>query len=160
MVFKWWQIILFSLLPLALVFAGVIGGSFHGVDSAKESFPTAAPQPTSGPGTVVASAPAGTPGAGGGTTLAITAKNLSFNPRSLTAPANSKVTVVLDNQDASVQHNFAVYKTKAATDKIFVGDLSTGPVKQTYTFTAPAAGTYYFRCDVHPDQMNGSFIVK
>ena len=28
------------------------------------------------------------------------------------------------------------------------------------TFTTPGAGTYYFHCDFHPDQMNGTFTVK
>jgi hypothetical protein len=40
---KPWQIFIFSLLPLALVFAGVIIGSMHGIDSEKEEFPTTAP---------------------------------------------------------------------------------------------------------------------
>jgi hypothetical protein len=31
----------------------------------------------------------------------------------------------------------------------------------TEKFTAPSTpGTYYFHCDVHPDQMNGTFIVQ
>jgi len=30
----------------------------------------------------------------------------------------------------------------------------------TYTFTAPSTpGTYFFRCDVHPETMTGQFIV-
>ena len=41
------------------------------------------------------------------------------------------------------------------------GDTITGPATTTYTFTAPdEAGTYYFRCDVHPEQMNGDFVVQ
>ena len=59
-------------------------------------------------------------------------------------------------------HNFAVYKNSKAlsADKIFVGDLFAGPATKTLTFTAPGAGSYYFRCDVHPDTMNGTFSVK
>ena len=38
--FKAWQIFLFSLIPLAIVFAGVISGAFRGVDSAREPTPT------------------------------------------------------------------------------------------------------------------------
>ena len=45
MVFKAWHLLLFALVPLALVFAGVISGAFRGVDSEPEVFPTAAPTP-------------------------------------------------------------------------------------------------------------------
>jgi len=156
-VFRSVQIFLFSLIPLALVFIGVVGGSIHGQDSKKEVFPTAAAAPTSappGPGTP-------TNGAGGaGGALQITASNLMFNPRTLTARANSSVTVRMNNQDAGVLHNFAVYRNSQARDKIFAGDFSTGPEAKDYTFTAPAAGSYFFRCDVHPDTMSGTLRVQ
>ncbi len=158
MVFKTWQIILFSLIPLALVFAGVIGGSFHGVDSAKEPTPTAAPQ------VVTTQAPT-TPQAGGSpatgaTTLDLTATNLLYDKRSLTVAANASVVIQFSNRDSGVQHNFSVYKDRTAAQSFFKGDLTTGPTVKQYTFTAPAAGTYYFRCDVHPDTMNGTFTVR
>ena len=44
--FKTWQIFVFSLIPLALVFAGVFIGSIHGSDSELEVFPTPAPAAT------------------------------------------------------------------------------------------------------------------
>ena len=49
--FRSWQIFVFSLVPLALIFAGVIGGSMHGTDSEKEKFPTpvATPRSTAAP---------------------------------------------------------------------------------------------------------------
>lgn len=139
-------------MPLALVFAGVIIGSMHGVDSEKEVFPTPAPRATTAPlaaGTTVS-----------GTVLQIAARNLLFDKRALTAAAAAPVTISFDNQDASVLHNVTVYTDNRATTKIFGGDLITGPSKTDYKFTAPAAGTYYFRCDVHPDTMNGSFTVR
>jgi plastocyanin len=34
----------------------------------------------------------------------------------------------------------------------------TGRKTIDYTFTSPGPGTYYFRCDAHPD-MNGTFYV-
>ena len=37
--FRAWQIFIFSLVPLTLIFLGVIGASFHGKDSHKETFP-------------------------------------------------------------------------------------------------------------------------
>ena len=45
-VFKTWQIFAFSLLPLALIFAGVVIASMRGADSEPEPVPTPAPQST------------------------------------------------------------------------------------------------------------------
>jgi plastocyanin len=102
--------------------------------------------------------------AGGPTELTVVAKNLAFDKRSLSAGAGGKVTVVFDNQDAGVLHNLAFYRSKSSTAQPLAdgskGNLISGPAKETLTFTAPSAGNYYFHCDVHPDTMNGSFVVK
>ncbi len=64
------------------------------------------------------------------------------------------------NNDVNIPHNFALYTDSKATTPIFVGNLVSGPVTVTYTFTAPATpGHYFFRCDVHPETMTGTFIV-
>ena len=55
--FKTWQIFVFSLVPLALVFAGVIIGSYHGSDSSLEVFPTPAPASASSSGGGASSGP-------------------------------------------------------------------------------------------------------
>ena len=151
--FKSWQVFVFSLVPLALVFAGVIIGAHHGVDSAKEPVATAAPPS--------ATTTAPTPSAPGATVLQIAAKNVAFDKKALTATAGQPVTVQFNNEDTGVPHNFAVYTDKGASQKIFSGELVTGPATATYNFNAPSTpGTYFFRCDVHPDQMSGSFTVK
>jgi plastocyanin len=103
-------------------------------------------------------------GGGGSAALTVVAKSLSFDKRSLSAAAGSQVTVTIDNQDAGVSHNIAFYKSKASTSQPLApgakGNLLLGPAKENVTFTAPLPGNYYFQCDVHPDQMNGSFVVK
>lgn len=43
--FKAWQIFVFTLIPLALVLAGVILGSIHGSDSRPEQFQRPVPTP-------------------------------------------------------------------------------------------------------------------
>ena len=69
------------------------------------------------------------------------------------------MTMVFNNREA-VPHNVAVYRTQAATEVIYRGEVFSGPRTVTYQFTAPTAtGTYFFRCDVHPTAMAGSFIV-
>jgi hypothetical protein len=154
--FKTWQIFIFSLVPLALVFIGVIGGSFHGIDSDKEFFPTPPPAPPPAAGGSGGGAPSG-----GGGPILITASNLLWNTRTLSAPANSPVVVRLNNQDAGVLHNFSLYTNSQATGRIFVStDYVTGPGTRDYSFTTPAAGSYFFRCDVHPDAMTGTFTVR
>jgi plastocyanin len=57
--------------------------------------------------------------------------------------------------------NAAFYTNNRATQSIFVGELITGVTSATATFKAPTTGgNYYFRCDVHPDTMNGTFSVR
>jgi plastocyanin len=152
--FKSWQIFVFSLVPLALVFAGVIIGSMHGTDSELQVFPTQAPRAENG------EAPGPTP-VPGATQLHLVAENLTWSPTTLSAPAATTVQVVTDNRDAGVQHNFALYADRGYTQIIYQGELVAGPVTHTDTFDTPSTpGQYFFRCDVHPDQMTGGFTVN
>lgn len=99
--------------------------------------------------------------AGGTATVDLSAKNIAFDKSTITVPAGADVTVDFDNEDDGIPHNFAVYTDSSATDTIFSGETITGPDTTTYTFTAPSdPGTYYFRCDVHPEQMRGDFVVQ
>ncbi len=94
-------------------------------------------------------------------TIGITAKDIAFNTSTITVPADAKVTINFDNQDSGIPHNVAVYTGKNATQTIYKGETITGPKKTTYTFTAPTKpGTYFFRCDTHPGNMTGQFIVQ
>ena len=94
-------------------------------------------------------------------TVDIMAKNVAFNISTITVPAGAEVTVNFDNQDASVAHNVAFYETSAAQKPIYVGEIFKGVKTMVYNFKAPdKPGTYFFRCDVHPTQMKGQFIVK
>ena len=152
--FKTWQIFVFSLVPLALVFAGVIIGSMHGTDSELQVFPTVPPREENGdtPG------PTPVPGA---TQLQLVAESLLWDKASLTAPAATTVQLTLDNRDASVQHNFGLYADRGYTQVIFQNDPVAGPIIETLTFDTPSTpGQYFFRCDVHPDTMTGQFTVN
>jgi plastocyanin len=93
--------------------------------------------------------------------VTIVAQNITFDQSTLTANAGQEFNVTLDNQDAGVIHNIAFYTDASASTPIQVGNLLTGPDSEVVSFTAPSApGTYYFRCDVHPDTMNGAFVVQ
>ena len=116
---------------------------------------SASPQPTG-------SAPQTPTNAGGlQTRVELTAHNLAFDKRSITVPVGQQITIVFHNQDLGVLHNFSLYTNRTASEKLFVGELTTGPDTRDYVFAAPARlGNYYFRCDVHPETMNGTFVVK
>jgi nitrite reductase (NO-forming) len=131
-----------------------LGDPFNaGVTAAKPYTPPKgpAPQPTTESG-----------GSGGGgapsAQLAVTAKGSVFSTDTLTAPAGKAFTIEFDNQDPAIPHNVAIYTDESATEPLFVGDLVTGPDTITYEVGPLDAGTYYFRCDVHPT-MDGSFEV-
>lgn len=98
-------------------------------------------------------------GQGGGGGIAIKAANLAFDTNKLTMPADTPTPLEFTNDDAGTTHNFAVYKDSAYTQSLFTGDLTTGPETTTYQLPSLAAGTYYFKCDVHPD-MNGTLVVR
>ena len=106
------------------------------------------------------SAPAVDPAATPSASLTLAAKDLHFNNRGLVVPAASSIKITLDNEDNGVKHNFALYTNKKASEKVFVGELFDGKKAMEYSFQAPAAGTYFFRCDSHPDTMTGTLVAK
>lgn len=150
---KSWQIFFFTLIPLALVFMGVVGGSLLASGARLETFPTRVPAATA----TIGPAPTPVPGT---TVLELVVSNILFDTDTLEAPANSEVVVSFDNQDAGVLHSFALYIDSDASEPIFQGEIFIGPESMEYGFTAPAAGTYFFRCDVHPDTMTGTFAAR
>ena len=117
---------------------------------------TPTPTPTSPPTATSASSPSG-----GSITIDLTAQNLAFDKSTIAVPAGAQVTVNFNNKDSGIPHTFSVYTDSSATTSIFVGQSVTGPATKTYKFTAPSQkGNYFFRCDVHPTQMTGTFIVQ
>jgi plastocyanin len=94
------------------------------------------------------------------TELELVARNILFDTNRLEAPANTTITLTLDNRDAGVLHNFALYRGRDAREPIFRGDLFAGVETKEYEFRTPRAGSYFFRCDVHPDTMTGSFVTR
>jgi plastocyanin len=93
--------------------------------------------------------------------IGISAKNIAFNTSTITVPAGAMVTVNFNNMDSGIAHNVAFYTDSTAKTHIYVGAIMNGPKTTTYTFTAPSKpGTYFFRCDVHPANMVGKFIVQ
>jgi len=79
--------------------------------------------------------------------VTLTARSITFDTASLTAPAGKPFKLALDNEDTA-PHNVAF---KDATGKIvFQGEPFTGPKTTVYDVPAIPAGSYTFMCTVHP----------
>ena len=89
--------------------------------------------------------------------LSIEANGLAFSTTSLTAPADRPFQIVFDNQEAAL-HNVAIYRDPTAAEEVLVEEPFSGPAVVVYDVPALGSGTYFFRCDVHPD-MSGSLTV-
>jgi plastocyanin len=97
----------------------------------------------------------------GGNTIMVTAAGMAFDTSTITVSAGAHVTITFNNKDNGILHNIAFYTSSAATTVIYKGENILGVSNITYTFDAPTTpGTYFFRCDVHPTTMTGSFIVQ
>ena len=105
-----------------------------------------------------APASSGPPASADPSAVQISAKDLKFSTAQLNAPADKAFSIAFDNQEGA-PHNVAIYKDQSASQKVFAQDPFAGPKAVTYQVGPLAAGSYFFRCDVHPD-MKGTLTVK
>ena len=107
-----------------------------------------------------------TPCAPSGTALKVSALNTMFNVSCLAAPAGQAFTIAFNNQEAlgGPPHNVSIYTADPAADSnaksLYQGKLIDAGQSIVYSVPALAAGTYYFNCVIHPQQMSGTFVVK
>jgi plastocyanin len=114
--------------------------------------------PTDMTGTAQAVEGAGEGGEGPSASTTVVAQSNAFDTTQIELPASVESTVTLDNQDTGVPHNFAIYADDAFTQPIFQGENITGPASIPYTIPPLDPGTFFFRCDVHPE-MQGTVVV-
>jgi plastocyanin len=107
-----------------------------------------------------------TTGGGSGTavveggSVSVAAQAIAFGVHEIDAPAGQAFTIAFTNDDP-VPHNIAIFDSPALGKVLFRGDFVTGPgARVTYQVPALAAGTYYFHCDVHPQTMTGTLVVR
>jgi plastocyanin len=84
----------------------------------------------------------------------VVAQGIAYNLTTLTARSGARVTVNFRNNDTAVPHDI----TFGPIPGLPHGNTCNGPCTDTYTFTAPAPGSYQFFCTVHAEML-GSFIV-
>ncbi len=124
---------------------------------AASATPAAVPTVTAAPAAAATGTAVTTRAAG--TTLTVVGKDIAFDKTTLQAKAGA-VTIMFDNQDGGVQHDFHVFRgTNASGESVGTTKIETGPVKQTLTLTL-APGAYFYQCDVHPTQMEGTLTVS
>jgi plastocyanin len=92
----------------------------------------------------------GTPPAAGGSlgpdTLALVAKNVTFDTTELRAPAGRPFHIRLDNEDDGIPHSVAFL---SGSTELWRSDVFNGIETRTFDVPALPAGTYRFVCTVH-----------
>ena len=87
----------------------------------------------------------------------IVAQGNAFTPSTLDVTADKAFSLTLDNKD-SAPHNVAIFTDSSASTSISVGEIVSS-AKATQQVPALAAGSYFFRCDVHKE-MTGTINAK
>jgi plastocyanin len=124
----------------------------HPPDGTETPSPTG--MPTGSPTGTPTGEPTGPPTQG--ETVELTAQGTAFDTSELSLPADEPSTILFDNQDP-LAHNVSIY-TAEGGEQLFAGDLITATTAE-YPVPPLEAGSYYFQCDVHPTEMNGTVAV-
>jgi plastocyanin len=86
-----------------------------------------------------------------------------FAETCLAVPAGKDFTVTFKNEDTGVLHTWALFTDPRAAQRLggaaSASEAITGPDQKTYQLKALQPGTYFYRCDVHPTVMTGTFVV-
>jgi plastocyanin len=91
----------------------------------------------------------------------VVATDNKFDKSEIVAGPNAEITITLVNNGAA-KHNIHFLDKQGGTTLAegAQGEIIDGGGTETkLTFTTPGVGDYYFLCDLHPDQMNGTFKV-
>lgn len=88
----------------------------------------------------------------------VVADNLRFTAAEVVVPAGKAFGLTFENREGP-PHNVAIYTDSSARDVVFQGEVFPGPATKAYRIPELDAGTYFFRCDVHPD-MQGMVVAN
>jgi plastocyanin len=96
----------------------------------------------------------------GGGTITVQAQDNNYSETELEATAGDEVTIVLDNRGAN-QHTLTMYTDAQYSQQLAEAGsgIVAGGANSSFDFTFDA-GTYFFRCEVHPTQMEGTLTAE
>jgi plastocyanin len=85
---------------------------------------------------------------------------LRYDADTLTAPANTPITVTYTN-GSNIPHDVHFHAgDDASAPTLGQTPIEAGPgAVTTVSFTTPGPGTYFYHCDVHPTIMTGHLVV-
>ena len=89
----------------------------------------------------------------------IVAQNNGFDKTCLAVTANQAFTISFENKDTTA-HGFTIAESETATTNLFQQAPLRGPQTVTLNVGALRPGTFFFKCQVHPTQMKGTFVVR
>jgi len=140
---------------IALLGAALVASAaFAGCNDDDDDDGDVAPAATTAP---AATAPAAaTAATGGDETITITAQDIAYSTAAIELALDEPTTIVLDNRD-QVPHTITIYEDQDFTEA--VPDANTGQVaagsQGEIEVTLDDAEQHFFRCEVHPGQMQG-----
>jgi plastocyanin len=144
------RILTFTLATLVLI-SGLAFSACGGDDDDDGGAPT---QVASGTGSAVSAT--ATQGGGGATFVEVDAADFSFSPGAVTAEAGVDLTFAIANT-GSATHTFTLYGDSDYSEAVEGGDsgnIVSGTVGE-FNLTLDE-GEYFFRCEIHPSQMEGT----
>lgn len=109
-----------------------------------------------------AASAATTAGGSGAAKVTVVATDFAFAPSKIDVKAGAATEITLSN-NGQAPHSLSIYADKDFKTKADGGTIATtnASAKGTTNFTPPAGATaLFFRCEVHPAQMQGEISVK
>lgn len=172
---KWMKLAALTLvcvLGLALVACGDdddAGDNGDGVTEtpAATNEPTEAPTdqptevPTEAPTDAPTEEPTGQATDGAEDEFQVETQDFAFVPASFTVPAGTELKFEVTNTGGA-PHTMTIYRDNSYSDPVEGGDTGTinGGEDGSVDVTFADAGTYFFRCDIHPALMQGTITAE
>lgn len=95
-----------------------------------------------------------------GSSITLTAQHITWDKGCIAAVAGKPIQVTINNKDAGIAHNFAIWVNSSLKKRLYQTPNISGPATKTFTVPALPAGKYYFQCDIHGPAMSGTLIIS